>query len=346
MSRALLAALLLVSAPLAPARANDGFGGIAATGLHFAQTDAIAMETEDLFISPDRIRVTYTFRNLTDRDVTGEVIFPLPPISLQALMTSDFNIHEGDRDNLVNFTATVNGQPVPVTIDRIAVIEPPWDEVRPLAAQYDTPGTDVTAALRAAGLPMTIDIKSLTDALFIKTPEERAQLTAAGLAAFYDGDPATGMPAEVWPLWSIVLRHHWTQTFPAGQTLTIAHDYENRPPGGLFYWQHPATDGWAADDAARYCIDDSTSRGLAKRLAPSDGIGVAYNIAYVLRTANSWAGPIGDFRLTIDKGAAENILSLCAEGVEKTGPTTFEIRKTDFTPDRDLEILIVTPPPN
>jgi hypothetical protein len=31
--------------------------------------------------------------------------------------------------------------------------------------------------------------------------------------------------------------------------------------------------------------------------------------------------------------------------VEKTGPTTFEIRKRDYSPDRDLEILIVTPPP-
>ena len=342
MFRALLTTLLFAL----PAHANDGFGGIAATGLHFAQTDAIAMETEDLFISPDRIRVTYTFRNLTDRDVTGEVIFPLPPISLQALMTSDFNIHEGDRENLVNFTATVNGQPVPVTIDRIAVIEPPWDETRPLSAQYDTPGTDVTAAIRAANLPMTIDIKSLTDALFVKTPAERAKLTAAGLAEYYDGDPAQGMPAEVWPLWSIVLRHHWTQTFPAGQTLTISHEYENRPPGGLFFWQHPPTEDWSTEFATRYCIDDSTSRGIAKRLAPSDGMGTAYYLSYVLRTANSWAGPIGDFRLTLDKGAAENIISLCADGVEKTGPTTFEIRKTDFTPDRDLEILIVTPPPN
>ena len=346
-ARALILGLILGPASLLPApaaRANDGFGGLSATGLHFARTDAIAMESEDLYISSDRIRVTYTFRNLTDADVTGEVIFPLPPISLQALMTSDFNIHQGDRDNLVNFTATVDGQPVPVTIDRIAVIEPPWDETRPLSAQYDTPGTDVTAALRAANLPLTIEIKSLTDALFLKTPAERTALTAAGLAEFYDGDPATGMPAEVWPLWSIVLRHHWTQTFPAGQTLTIAHEYENRPPGGLFGWTHPPRNDWELEFQSRYCIDDGTSRAIAKRLGP-DGYGIALNLAYVLRTANSWAGPIGDFRLTLDKGAAENVISLCATGVEETGPTTFEIRKRDYSPDRDLEILIVTPPP-
>ena len=50
----------------------------------------------------------------------------------------------------------------------------------------------------------------------------------------------------------------------------------------------------------RYCIDDGTSRAIANRLGP-DGYGIAYNLAYVLRTANSWAGPIGSFRLTLDK---------------------------------------------
>jgi len=341
MFRAPLTALFLLATPTF---ANDGFGGIAATGLHFAQTDAIAMETEDLFIGLDRIRVTYTFRNLTDRDVTGEVIFPLPPIPLAALMTSDFNIHDGDRENLVNFTATVNGQSVPLTIDRIAVIEPEWSADRPLSEQYDTPGTDVTAALRAANIPMTIDIKSVTDWLHVMTPEERAPLIAQGLIDVYDGDPAAGIPMEIWPLWSIILRYHWTQTFPAGQTLTISHEYENRPPGGLFGWQHPPTDEWAQDYETRYCIDDGTSRAIAKRLGP-DGYGIAYNLAYVLRTANSWAGPIGSFRLTLDKGAAQNVISLCASGVEKTGPTTFVIEKQNYTPDRDLEILIVTPPP-
>ena len=72
--------VLAVVIAASPALANDGFGGLAATGLTFAQTDAVAMEREDLFISVDRIAVDYTFRNLTDADVTGEVIFPLPPL--------------------------------------------------------------------------------------------------------------------------------------------------------------------------------------------------------------------------------------------------------------------------
>ena len=37
------------------------------------------------------------------------------------------------------------------------------------------------------------------------------------------------------------------------------------------------------------------------------------------------------------------MISLCADGVKKTGPTTFVVEKTDYTPDRDLEVLVVGP---
>ena len=98
--RLALLPLLLAS----PALANDGFGGLAATGLTFGQTDAVAMEEEDLFISIDRIAVDYVFRNLTDQDVTGEVIFPLPPIHVGYILESQWNLPEDpDRENLVAF---------------------------------------------------------------------------------------------------------------------------------------------------------------------------------------------------------------------------------------------------
>ncbi len=38
-----------------------------------------------------------------------------------------------------------------------------------------------------------------------------------------------------------------------------------------------------------------------------------------------------------------NVISLCAEGVTKTGPTTFVIEEENYTPTKDLEILIVKP---
>lgn len=336
-----LAAVLLAS----PALANDGFGGFSATGLTFGQTDKVAMETEDLAISPDRIAVDYTFRNLTDQDVTGEVIFPLPPVPLGDLINAMWNLpDEPDRENLMDFKALVDGQPVPVTIDRIAVIQPEgwWDQ--PLAAQYDTPGRDVTSDLVAAGLPVSLDGEAVYAAVQALPPATRDRLLAQGVIGDYDDSDAF----DLYPNWSVVLRYHWTQTFKAGAVTRVHHDYENRPTGGVFGWQDPPVEDYEKDIVRQYCIDAGTSRAIAKALSSTavegeGGYGMSLNIDYVLRTANSWAGPIKRFALTLDKGDAANVISLCADGVTKTGPTTFRIEKTDFTPDKDLQILVVQP---
>lgn len=331
-----------------PALANDGFGGLSATGLTFGQTEAVVMESEDLTITPDRIMVVYTFRNITDADVTGEVIFPLPPIPISGQLMSAWNLPE-DRtgENPFGFTATVDGKPVQISTDRVAVIEPPWEEGRPGSAQYDTPGRDVTEVLLRHGLPLSLDAEDITARLTAMDEAARADMTAEGVAEWYVPQPGDQFPDESWANWSIVLRHHWTQTFPAGATVTIEHSYAHHPAGGLFYWQDPPVEEWYQDIRKRYCIDEGTSRAIAAVL-PKDPdfeqvYGTAWNIQYVLRTANSWAGPIGRFRLTLDKGAEDRVISLCAEGVKKTGPTTFVIEKTDFVPEGDLDILLVAP---
>lgn len=342
----LLTGLLAAS----PALANDGFGGISATGLTFGQTEAVAMESEDLFISLDRIKVDYVFRNTSTSDVTGEVIFPLPPISLGQMWNMDFNLPDDpNQPNLLNFTVTVDGQSVTPTIDRVAVLAGDWWDAAPGAEAYDTPGKDVTQQLASFGIPLALDYDSVNAALLALTPDQQAQMQSAGLADFYRADESS--PVEALPQWSVVIRYHWTQTFPASQALSVSHSYDNRSPGGLFGWSHPVTEEYNLKTQAQYCIDDSTSRALVKRLTvtEADGtsyvMGTAHFIDYVLRTANSWAGPIGTFRLTVDKGAKENVLSLCAEGLEKTGPTTFVMEKTDYTPKDDLRILIVQPFP-
>ena len=85
-----------------PAAANDGFGGLSATGLTFGQTDAVAMLEEDLFIGIDRISVEYLFRNTTAADVTGEVIFPLPPVAVWSGYEAMMNLPEDlSREDLV-----------------------------------------------------------------------------------------------------------------------------------------------------------------------------------------------------------------------------------------------------
>jgi hypothetical protein len=344
--RLLFPTSLCLALSVLPALANDGWGGISSTGLTFGETDAVVMEAEDLYISINRIEVDYVFRNVTDKDVTGEVIFPLPPLSLEYILDADWNLPDDpDRTNLLNFKAVVDGQEVPVTIDRIAVIAPQWQEGQPPSLVYESPGRDVTADLERLGIPLSLNREKLLAALQGLDAAARAEATKLGLADF-DDDGAS--PGRVYPYWSIVLRYHWTQTFPAGKVVKISHEYENRSPGSLFGWSDPP-ESYAQSDVSRYCIDAGTSKALAKamRYVAEDGQvysgGYAHNIEYVLRTANSWAGPIGKFRLTIDKEKPENVVSLCADGIRKTGPTTFVMEKTDYVPDRDLQILIASP---
>ena len=64
-------------------------------------------------------------------------------------------------------------------------------------------------------------------------------------------------------------------------------------------------------------------------------------IEYILKTAANWSGPIKEFRLVVDKGEADNLVSFCGEDVKKIGDTQFEMKKTDYTPDGNLSILIL-----
>jgi hypothetical protein len=96
----------------------------------------------------------------------------------------------------------------------------------------------------------------------------------------------------------------------------------------------------------RYCVDSALLAAVEKA-----GKGADYppftetRIAYVLKTGGNWAGPIGDFRLVVDKGSTANLVSFCASGVKKIAPTRFEVRKTNWRPERDLWILILKPLP-
>jgi hypothetical protein len=99
------------------------------------------------------------------------------------------------------------------------------------------------------------------------------------------------------------------------------------------------------DYKQKYCLDRdfNTSIDRARREAKSQ-FGAPYSeerIGYILKTGANWSGPIKDFRLVIDKGEASNLVSFCGTGIKKIGATQFEIRKSDFTPDKDLHVLIL-----
>ena len=90
----------------------------------------------------------------------------------------------------------------------------------------------------------------------------------------------------------------------------------------------------------RFCIDSAVLNAMVRTtnlMWERDIIG------YILTTGANWSGPIKDFRLVVDKESTNNLVSFCAQGVRKIGPTQVEIRISNFMPTSNLSILILSP---
>jgi hypothetical protein len=94
-----------------------------------------------------------------------------------------------------------------------------------------------------------------------------------------------------------------------------------------------------------YCTDGPFTSAVQslyrKANAPNSKVGAFEEyLSYVIASGANWAGPIGSFRLVIDKGDT-TLVSFCGEGVRKIGPTTFEMIAKDYTPKRDIDVLFI-----
>ena len=93
-----------------------------------------------------------------------------------------------------------------------------------------------------------------------------------------------------------------------------------------------------------YCFDSDFVRSAQAKLAQSSqDVLKGYELKYVLTTAENWLGPIGKFKLTVDKTTPDALVSLCAQGIKKTSPTTFVLSEDDYNPSEDLSILFLEP---
>lgn len=324
-------ALLALAAPAA--WANDSSAEMAAGGLVLTRSAQIQMASEDLYVSAQEVRVRYHFRNLTGQPITTRVAFPMPDIPSTE---EPLAVPTEDPRNLLDFSTLVDGAPVKAELEQKAVLE----------------GVDHTATLKALGLPLAPHLHSTLEALDRLTPAQGQTLLDLGLVRpdEYDDD-GKEIRRHLSPLWTLKTTWHWEQTFPAGRDLVVDHRY--KPATGASAGTMVGSARFTADaegraEMAKYCMDKAFLAAAARTRKS----GMDYpplweqRIAYVLKTGANWAGPIGDFTLTIDKGAPENLVSFCAQGVTKISPTRFRVKKTNFKPVKDLDILILLPVPD
>ncbi|WP_026380402.1 DUF4424 family protein [Afifella pfennigii] len=300
------------------ALANDSTASLDTGELVLVPNEDIALLEENLFISADKVTVRYLFRNTSEKPITTVVAFPLPPIDLSEDV--GYAIYPKDPVNFVDFRLWVAGEPHAFETEARATVA----------------GRDVTETLAAANIPLTTFVEDMQsfDAMRLRPdllpPGVMEKLEQEGIAKDDDG--------YFMPLWTAHVSFYWRQTFPPGETVEIAHAYKPVPTV-TFFTDYDIEAGTLREEA---CIDASFARGAARKLAASaNGALEATILKYILTTANNWRGAIGRFHLTIDKGSTDALVSLCRDGIEKTGPTTFEWTGQDYQPERDLTVLFV-----
>lgn len=301
------------------AQANDGVSEMDAGGLVFTQNRNVALLSEDLRISPQLITVRYIFRNQGSETEKVLVSFPLPDIDAQGVFPGRA-LPRSDK-NFVSFTVKVDGAQVSPALEEKALLN----------------GADVTASLKDR-LPLDPLLPSRADRSKTEAEERagklppgvRQELVKAGLI-----DEETN-----WPNWIYSAKFYWQQDFPPNQDVVVEHSYVPVTGEGLQSRESMES----ADYQRRFCIDPATSKAIGRLFtAKPEGAFVHETIVpYILTTANTWAGPIGTFTLTVDKGKPDAILSLCRDGIRKTGPTTFQWSADHYTPSDDLRVLIVS----
>ena len=303
-------------------QANDGVAEMAAGGLVIRQTRDIDMLSENLFVSADEIRVAYVFRNRSARPVRTIVAFPLPDRNLAEM-------GDGETSWPADFRTEVDGRPVRMQVEHRAFLR----------------GTEHTALLRELRIPIAGEniYIAASEAIERLPAAQQQRLERLGLVEGYNIDGRRSYE----PRWTVREIWHWEQVFPVGRNLNVRHRY--RPGAG-------GTAGSALADPEyrrgengryqieRYCIDNAFIAAvdrLRARNADGQGMMLETYLSYILTTGAGWRSPIGDFRLVVDKGRPDNLVSFCGEGVRRISPTQFEVRRRNWRPTSDLHVLIL-----
>jgi hypothetical protein len=333
--KSLLIAAFALAAAAAPSLANDTMSQLGTGGLVFITTTDVSMDSEDLSVGPDQVKVVYEFTNHAKDDQTALVAFPLPDITGDG----DFmvSIPTEDPTNIFGFATTFDGQPVESTLHQYAFAV----------------GVDQTELLKSLDVPLAPFGEATTKALNALTPEQQQNLVHLGMVIPMTYDAGNGEQTDYTPIWTLRSTYTWEATFKAGETAEVVHSYKPSVGGTVAtIFLSPPMDATDEDRPKiykdKYCVDDGLVKTLKKQLKdPADPYSAPYTeswISYIWSTGANWGGPIGKFHLTVDKGDPKNLVSFCWDGkVTKTGPTTFEMDATDWYPPygHELEILIL-----
>ena len=315
-------------------QANDSTGFVSTGGIEYIKNDKIAMQSEDLFISQEKIKVGYQYKNLTDQDISETVLFPLPIVIKQSI--SDFADTQGLIDS---FKIWANGKEIKPEIHLRTFIYT-IDERESDGGESDLIPHDVTEVLQACGLteeemkdPWTLKFEGKVEEKILSCQDPR-------LARFNLPEVDEDISSFVWGAQII---YSWQQTFKANEITEVQHTYQPLV-GGSLSMPRPRNDSFESF-GKYYCVDPNLQKTFIKHWGE---YGLPYRaMGYILTTGSNWAKPIEDFTLTIERQKNE-VVSFCWDTPSKINKikddgkvVQFQVKEKSFLPKQDLDVLFV-----
>ncbi|WP_201596966.1 DUF4424 family protein [Psychrobacter vallis] len=310
-----LAFTLLIA--ITAAQANDSAEYIGTGGVTYLKNKNISMHSEDLYISKDKIRVNYEFKNLSNKDITETILFPMPAVP--SFIDSDYADINATYDN---FQVWVNGKPINPDLHVRTFMHP--IVVKDGDKIYSETSVDNTEIFKACGINEAEMMTPWTYKFDTNDINQRLlNCNNKKLDQFIDDreDPYIS--------WDSQIIYSWEQTFKANTVTKIKHTYTPLVGGSVHLDEEQYAD---------FCVDRSTQRGFNK-----NGGRPYQALSYILTTGANWAKPISNFKLTVERDPNE-LVSFCWKGkgkVKKIGPTTFEIKESNFVPTHDFDVAFI-----
>jgi hypothetical protein len=355
---------------------NDSEGGWGLTGgLVFKKNDAINMLSEDLFLSPELVRVSYTYENTTSEDVDILVAFPIPSPKRLNPEWDGHHSFEAYIESL-NFKTWVDNKPVdwwPYFGNST-----PWgDKCRELWNQRNSIYDKEGYCFKSRSGKIKFDNSDCNTSELVLNDNLKAKISSIQKLEKQYSCKVEPTIQSIDPYFEAedyvsILRN---QKFPAKSITKVVHEY--KPDISVYVPMFSILDMPDALNSLHIlkekdeefldmreqqivaeldCVNkkdaldilDGWEKTLREKypegnFSHSDHWFSTRVLSYILKTGKNWNGRIGKFRMEVNTGNTEAILrpssiDACFEGLRRVSNSTYIFEAEDYLPNSNISI--------
>lgn len=356
-STKLVALLILVVTALSPAVANDSELGTPTGSFVVSKNPHIAMRSELLQISLNKIRVEYVYENTSDEAQNIIIGFPVARF--------DYDYGTSPLPHTLKVRTWIDGQEYEYENSEFK----PDEECRSRWLERNGIFDDAGYCFQYQRSLKVFDNDGCSGQEVDLTPAQRTRIErlrseerALG-CSFIERPDVPQVDYNTWANYYVgnTTTYVRQQQFEPSSTVKVVHEYVPDISGGIFYYR--TNDFRDLDEYSEYdfftdvylqCATQSDALVAVEawerhleyekkfgHSAPMDDI-VSWNIIdYILTTGTNWRGPIGHFRLEIfDENPL--LISTCFEGLERVAENRYVFETLDYVPTENLSVALHT----